>query len=536
MRGEWWKNGLQLNLRIEPIGLVLAVIYALACWGARKLSLDQFYLPAGIRVAALLLCPPRLWPYLFLGEYAYFAQMRYPMVEKYGLAWVVLGSASLMPAVAFVVRLHRRMMATTTETWLLSIAAASALVVTVLNIALSELLWPIPPDMPALTGVARYVVGDFIGILTVAPLALLWATRHSEPDWAAMFLKPTSMALGLMTVLGISAALLPADSMTMKTSLQVLMALPAIALTCLLGWRGAAISVPVLNLIIGLTTPKPYPSSFDPSAFTTQLIMAITGIALLVLGSRISHYYHHYKIRDDGEKNAIKFARSSHVTSEMGLRERALHLRKIGEGMDISLNEVVSWLKLHGHHEIAGGLLDTAVVHSRQFRAQASMVYPTALDHLGLYVALQAGGVREAWDLTHRVSRPRLQGDPCQLSIGLQLAAYRAMTDAVSLLLESESGQIEVRARCGRFGRYQGIVVTVALLDATCALSEATMTMAVERLAGRALAYGGVVQCRRNRVRMALLEMPPIASHDAAHSVSVEYVKTTGRGSSQALT
>lgn len=87
------------------------------------------------------------------------------------------------------------------------------------------------------------------------------------------------------------------------------------------------------------------------------------------------------------------------------------------------------------------------------------------------------------------------------------------MTDAVSLLLESESGQIQVRARCGRFGRYQGIVVTVALLDAACALSEATETMAVERLAGRALAYGGVVQCRRNRVRMVLLEMPaPLAT------------------------
>lgn len=90
MRRDWWKDGLQLSLRIRPVGLVLAVVYAFACWGTRKLSLDQFYLPAGVRVAALLLCPPRLWPYLFLGEYAYFAQMRYPMVEKYGLAWVIL--------------------------------------------------------------------------------------------------------------------------------------------------------------------------------------------------------------------------------------------------------------------------------------------------------------------------------------------------------------------------------------------------------------------------------------------------------------
>lgn len=536
MRGEWWKNGLQLNLRIEPIGLVLAVIYAFACWGARQVSLDQFYLPAGIRVAAVLLCPPRLWPYLVLGEYAYFAQLRYPMVEKYGLAWVIFASAFLLPTVALIVQLHRKMIAGTTNVWLISVAASSAVAISLLNRSFSQFLWPTPPDNPFVATVARYAVGDFIGILTVAPLALLWVRRRSESDWAAGFFKPTGMAIGLMILLGLSASILPPEQSTAKTSLQVLMALPAIGLTCMLGWRGAAIAVPSLNLIIGLTTPKPYPSSFDPSTFTMQLIMAIAGVALLVLGSRITHYYHHYRIRDDGEKNAIKLARSSHVASEMGLRERALHLRKIGDGMDVSLNEVVSWLKLQGHHEIAGGLLHTAVVHSRQFRAQASMVYPTALDHLGLYVALQAGGVREAWDMTHRVTRPRLEGDPCKLSIGLQLAAYRAMTDAVSLLLESESGQIQVRARCGRFNRYQGIVVIVALLDAENALSEASMAMALERLAGRALAYGGVVQCRHNRIRMVLLEMPAAASRDAAHDASIDYVRTIDRGSSQALT
>jgi glucose-6-phosphate-specific signal transduction histidine kinase len=77
----------------------------------RQLSLDQFYLPAGIRVAAVLLCPPRLWPYLLLGEYAYFAQSRVPMIEKYGLTWVIVASAFLMPAVMLIVKLQRRLMA-----------------------------------------------------------------------------------------------------------------------------------------------------------------------------------------------------------------------------------------------------------------------------------------------------------------------------------------------------------------------------------------------------------------------------------------
>ena len=98
VRLDWWKEGLLLKVRIRPAGLMIALLYAVAYWATRQLSLDQFYLPAGIRVAAVLLCPPRLWPYLLLGEYAYFAQSRVPMIEKYGLTWVIVASAFLMPA------------------------------------------------------------------------------------------------------------------------------------------------------------------------------------------------------------------------------------------------------------------------------------------------------------------------------------------------------------------------------------------------------------------------------------------------------
>lgn len=58
---EWWRKGVQLNLCIRPDGLALAAAYALLCWGTRQVSMDQFHLPAGVRVAALLMFPPRLW-------------------------------------------------------------------------------------------------------------------------------------------------------------------------------------------------------------------------------------------------------------------------------------------------------------------------------------------------------------------------------------------------------------------------------------------------------------------------------------------
>lgn len=92
-----FKKAIELSFRIRPVGITLAAAYALSCLASRQFSLDQFFLPAGIRAAALLIVPPRLWPYLLLGEYAYFATLRIPMIDSYGLAWVILASTLLMP-------------------------------------------------------------------------------------------------------------------------------------------------------------------------------------------------------------------------------------------------------------------------------------------------------------------------------------------------------------------------------------------------------------------------------------------------------
>jgi hypothetical protein len=506
---NWWKNGLQLKLRmrIYPDGLLIAAIYALACWATRQISVDQFYLGAGIRVSALLLCPPRLWPYLLLGEYAYFAQMRFPMIETHGTPWVIFGSVFLMPTAMFLAKVHRARIYRASDAWMLSLAVSVAASITLLNVVLSQLLWPVPPSLPALSRAVRYVLGDFIGILTVAPLALLWIRRHPDRYWAARRSVPTAACLSMMLVLGLGCAQLPPESTVERTTLQLLTSLPAIALTCILGWPGAALAVPLLNLTVGLTMPTSnLPWSFDSTTFTVQQILALASAALLALGSTISGYYHRCLANAFSRSKAAALVRTSHYAGEMDLRHRALEINRIGDSVDRYLSETASWLKAQGHEQIAGNLVRTSGMYSRKFREQASMVYPTALEHVGLYLTLQAGGISEAWSNTGCLVEPRLAGDPCRLTVPLQLAAYRAVTEAVSLLLQRESGHVRINARCGRSGGSDGILIVVAMLDTRHKLSDATRELALETLSGRAMAYGGAVHCRRNRIRMLFLD------------------------------
>lgn len=505
---NWLKNDVELSFRIRPAGLALAALYAITCWATWRLSVDQFFLPAGIRVAALLLCPKRMWPYLVLGEYAYFAQMRYPMVEEYGMSWVILGSACLMPAVALILHLHKGAMESRSEGWLLSVAASAALVASALKLGLSHLLWPAPPSMPFYTNAMLYILGDYIAILTVAPLALLWMRRGSGYDWTGWRLPPTAAALLSLCVLGIFIALLGTHDNAGRATLQLLLVLPVIALTCMHGWRGAAVGVPLMNMILSVTMPTTgLPGSFDQTTFFTQQVIAITSTTLLALGSGITHHYHqHARGRIDAARASV-FSRSAHLANEQDLRERALGLRQIADDIEAALGQTVHQLKAEGHDAPASDLLRTFSRRSQQFRELTSMVYPTELEHAGLYVALHAGGLREAWNASHRLVRPMLGGDPCQLSMGLQLAAYRTFAEAVSLLLKEEKGQIQIRARCGRHRNLKGIVFNVALLDRHRNLLPTTAELAIERLTARAHAYSGTVQWRGNRIRILMLDL-----------------------------
>jgi hypothetical protein len=507
MKMDWWKNGLHINFHVRPLGLAIALVYALAYWASREVSFDQFHLPTGIRVAALLLCPLRLWPYLLVGEYCYFGFARYPMIDKYGLAWVVLGSSFLMPSVMLIVYLLRRLMDTKTDVWLICVAAASAITVTTLSLLLPYLLWTTPPAAGIRTDAVRFLVGDFIGILTIAPLALLWMKRREYSPLTSYLLLPTVACLVLMGLLGVAVLWFPADAGAGKTNMLLLLSLPAVALTCMHGWRGAAISVPIWSLIVRLTMPASgVADSFDPAAFSAQQSLAVVGIALLTVGSFLSHYRQQFKEREVDEMKVLSHSRASHIANEMALRRRALDIRTLGDGLDTSLSGLADWLTAEGHRDLATSLLNVTVVHSRKFREQVSMVYPTSLEHVGLYLALQIGGISEAWKVPQRFAEHCLIGDPCRLSLGLQLAAYRTVIEAASLLLDHEPGQLQIRARCGQSRAGKGIVISVGTLDRRHTLSESTMAMAIERLTGRTLAYGGTVQCRGNRIRMLLVE------------------------------
>jgi len=447
-----------------------------------------------------------MWPYLLLGEYAYFAHLRLPLIGTYGLDWVLLSSAYQFPIVALIVHILRGE-SDSKEVRLIVIAGVAAAAVGLGNVSLMHAFWELPQDSGYAALANRFVLGHYTGILTIAPLAILMMRRTCRSRWDAWLHPCSAAAIVLMLAAGYATAHLPGDLSTGKSGLQLIMAVPVIVLTCIHGWRGAAVGMPLLNLIVHFTTPVTgLPGSFDAGAFQTQQSLALVSTALLVMGGIASQYRRQLSTSLEERRQDQEFAKASHLACERYLRARANRMRHIGDHFDFMLNQTVEWLKEQGHTQFASGVLKSASIGSRHFREQISMVYPTPLEHVGLYLALQGCGIGEEWDKSGRVTFEQFSGDPCQLSTGLQLAAYRTIEEAVSVLLEHESGTLQIRSRCGRYGHRQGILLTVRVSNDSKGLSRSTMEAATQNLMSRTGIYNGTLRFRRNVLTVVLTE------------------------------
>lgn len=519
------------SIRILPGGLLLAAAYALLYPILRNMSADQWFLPAGLRVAALLLFAPRYWPYLVLGEYAIFAYARFPHAAHYGWTYTIVASAALMPAVAFIVHRHQRLIASGSQNWILSVAALSAIAVTAVNLGTVWLFRSTPHEAVSWSGVLTYFIGDYLAILIFAPLVVLW--KQNPPVIPSIRRIPLVVlaSIAVMVMLGVIAMLIPIPSMDptqpaqkptpqelIQASLRILMIVPAIALTYRHGWRGAAIGVVSLNLIAGLTMRSTgETNSFDGNAFIAQEILAVAGTGLLIFGSSISHYYRKFKHRDVAGRHAIAAARINLTAGERALFDRVIRMEIIANDLDSALRNAIRKIRNSGLPGEAMALQDTSIPQLQLFREQLLLTYPSGIGHYGLYVALHSSGFFASLEQTGRLTRPRLHGNPAHLSIELQVTAYRSICDAVQVLMEHETGTIDVRARCWRQGTYRGIVINIALLDRLKVPAPATTVHAMDLLMGRALLFDGTVRCRRNRIRILLSEH--VAGEPAGHRV-----------------
>lgn len=497
-------------------GVAVGVMFCLAYLAAWFNSLDQWFLPAGVRTAALLLMPYRYWPYLLLGDCAALLFLRLPGTAGAREIWAYTSSILLpifvsLPVAAFKNRFRSL---ETQEKWLPILAISLAVWGPAHNFLINKFLGG-PPSAANLEHFYRLAVGYFLGSLFITLPVMLIVGRKRPMPKPPNFVRDAIFSFATIAAIFLAVVVPEMIGDYLRAGLLLLMLVPMILMTLRHGWRGAALGFVMASLAIAETLYSfNHEGAYDLPVFIVQHALVIASCGLLALGHAISSHYATARELGVAEKEALAASRSSFLIAERILREKALTLEEMQRHIEVERKRVVEHLKAIGDFEGALLLNNEAVAHNSRFGAHVTDLYPLRLERQGLnavlnsqeFVDARAGGA----DVL-----PLLGRDTSVLSIEVQQAAFRCAGNAIDVLSALQPRAYVIKTRVRKGARRCGIALIVTVRDPGPSQSSPRSANAALELDARVKAHGGIVKRRHaHRISLWLPDTEPPVSAD----------------------
>lgn len=263
------------------------VAYAV-CWELGFLvSTEYWFLPAGVRIAALLRLPSAQWPVLLLAEWLAIAIYESTVGPGYrtalGAMLGVVGPFICTGAFIFVWRrtacpdpaeAPRELIKLLTS--IVLAAGATAVVLSLMLVSEGRLNF----DRFA-WNLASYWGGDVVGVLVISPLLIQMG--QPRPIW----MRAEVWRDALLTMVPLWMILLVAVRMapSVVPHLVLIVLLPPVWMAFKAGWRGASLSLTLTSVGLYLV-PDAVRPTLQPSL--VQLLVAIMGFLTLLLGTWVN--------------------------------------------------------------------------------------------------------------------------------------------------------------------------------------------------------------------------------------------------------
>lgn len=506
-------------------GILIGAGYCAAFLISWRYSINQWYLPAGLRLASLLLLPRRYWPYVFAGDAAALLIMRIPKAEQYSVQWAYLSPFFFIPVYSLVPYCFQKKLANARDIvlWLPAIALISALVATVWAMTLNYTLHGPRPLVNA-ENFVRYAVGDYFGIMIVMLPILLWRQRE---EWRNTRRHITqSIAIATLAIAALfAAALIPGvQGLTIRVIPLAMMLIAIAYLTLLHGWHGAAIGTLLVGTAIAFALPHiGLAGAADDAVLMAQIVLAIASAIFLVGGVYISKLNERSgdSLRNEllviqlqqkhahDEALTMSTVRSMVQSFEQSFREKSLLLAYARDDLDAYRHAVAQTLKDEGFYRQAMDAISTGVESSRALERHSELLYPFEIETYGLHAVLLSEYFQDRWGgrVQLQCALPNPSRKP-PLSLPLQLAAYRAICSAMSMLAVMAPTAHSIRVRQWQRSGRKGVTVFIDCSPtATFALTP-DVQRALQELAILTRAYDGTFKHRHTH-RIGLLVSEP---------------------------
>lgn len=444
-------------------GLLIAILLYPALWGGGLLvSNDYWFLPVGVRVAALLRVPIRHWWTLLLGEYLAASAMIFYYGGEFTVAGSLMANGVPWAVYALAVHLWRRhtgeLLPRTPQSFaqLLMVGFAAA-ALTALNLVVLRWVDGRLLGESVAEQLFGLMVGDFVGLVMLAPVLVQLGDPQAAWRRARLWRELALSVLPLLLVLMLVARQQPA-------------ALPYVALVALApplwlarraGWRGA-------SLAFALVSTAVYFSSRDlltaQIASLLQFYLALVGAGGLVLGSWVSFERRlRERLQRGVEELAEANARLQAQTAEMRELGRRLvraqedERQRIRADLRGELSQQISVLATQlsllvrrvDRPELMA-MLDGLRTHVQALRDAADdcleNLQPRMLAEAGLLDAISASPSARALDAAGVQRKLEWQGELRALGDVDRMQAYRVAQHLMALSLRySDSVRLELK-------------------------------------------------------------------------------------------
>lgn len=400
-------------------------------------TMDGFF-PAGLRVAALWLMPSRYWPALAAADWSATLAMAATTDVHTSLATKLVGS--FMPwlvyaaAVLEVKRLAAQREVEGTSYWVPFTVVAGLIGAAGNGLLLTGLQWL---DHAALDDplemLLRFALGDYAGIIALAPLLVLAAEHVKAPLSAGAYLQRGWVFAPLA---GLAITLSPAIGFPPRFD-WFLVSAPLIAIGAIAGRRPAVLALSLLALAF---------ASVDIGAWTpddVQRVLAIAGSAALLLGAR---------------RDAMHRQRERLLANIDELRMKTQALRDVATRISSQREAESRQLGLELHDEVGQDMTALATrlriaerkaaddASREEFQLLQRMVttahehlrsvilhlHPIALEQFGLSRALSDGPLAEIARDADVDYRCQIDGPIDELPLHVATAIYRICQEAVT--------------------------------------------------------------------------------------------------------
>ncbi|BFI94574.1 MAG: MASE1 domain-containing protein [Rhodanobacter sp.] len=511
----------------------IALVYCISMILVRYLSLANWLILTGFHLTVLLLAPYRYWPALIAGDAARLAWISATCYAQFGLLWALV---NLVPMICYLGPLvwlarerwrlapERREVAVPALVLCALLASMIATLVIIGQIAIT----PKPSGYVVQYGglLARLTLGNFLGALTVTPIALAAAraVRITPPGrWLSGLLDSRLVADGVLLLVPLLIFLVWAGNANAhaRGAFQMAMFLPVTWMALRHGWIGAALGGACASLAIMALMP----ATADTVTLQAEALLAMAISTMLLLSARISAADERAVQDRQDLSRALALAQRNAYLGEAHLRTAATALDQIGQSVH------AAFLLMLGRLRHLQPALDEASYNRHAFDAHDQLdrlsdgLYPTALRDRDLIEALSQGPTARTLNEAGACYHADTRGPVSLLQPVVRVTIYRIVAEAIALRCVTESySDFHVRVRCFR-GPQPWAVVRIDALRHPEHIHRLRWPMLRERLlrvtsglgavaiADRAATFEGYARERpiANGVRMSALLKNPAA-------------------------